>query len=54
MPDRNLTRTTPASPSTPPVQPTIMRTRLSWRDLFTGGRTGPLTILPTTLGRPLS
>jgi hypothetical protein len=35
-------------------QPTIVSTKLTLHDLFTGGWKRPLTGLPTALGRPLA
>jgi len=38
----------------PTAQPTIVSTRLTLHDLFTGGWKRPLAGLPTALGRPLA
>jgi hypothetical protein len=55
MPDQDLPSTpTSRAPATPPVQPTIVSTKPSLHDLFTGGWKRPLTGLPTALGRPLA
>ncbi len=50
MPEQNLPPTT----GPPQAQPTIVSTKLTLRDLFTGGWKRPLTALPTALGRPLA
>jgi len=52
MPIQDLPPTHAADP--PQAQPTIVSTRLTLHDLFTGGWTRPLAGLPTALGRPLA
>lgn len=50
MPDRN-----PSPAADPPqAQPTVVSTKLTLHDLFTGGWKRPLAALPTALGRPLA
>ncbi len=43
----------PAADS-PETRPSIVSTKLTLHDLFTGGWKRPLTGLPTALGRPLA
>jgi hypothetical protein len=50
MPDQSL----PPTADAPQVQPTIVSTKLTLHDLFTGGWKRPLAGLPTSLGRPLA
>ena len=52
MPDQDL----PSIPAVdaPTAQPTIVSTKLTLHDLFTGGWKRPLSGLPTALGRPLA
>lgn len=52
MPDQDL----PPIPAAdaPTAQPTIVSTKLTLHDLFTGGWKRPLAGLPTALGRPLA
>ncbi len=50
--DRNPSPTPLADP--PQAQPTIVSTKPTLHDLFTGGWKRPLTGLPTALGRPLA
>lgn len=50
MPDQNL----PPAADPPQAQPTIVSTKLTLHDLFTGGWKRPLAALPTALGRPLT
>ena len=50
MPDQNL----PPTADPPQAQSTIVSTKLTLHDLFTGGWKRPLTGLPTALGRPLA
>jgi hypothetical protein len=50
MPEQNL----PPTAGPPQAQPTIVSTKLTLHDLFTGGWKRPLAALPTALGRPLA
>ena len=50
MPDQDL----PLAADPPQAQPTIVSTKLTLHDLFTGGWKRPLAALPTALGRPLA
>jgi len=50
MPEQDLS---PAA-EPPQTQPTIISTKLTLHDLFTGGWKRPLAALPTALGRPLA
>jgi hypothetical protein len=52
MPDQDLPPTPAVDP--PQAQPTIVSTKLTLHDLFTGGWKRPLAGLPTALGRPLA
>ncbi|HEU5356616.1 MAG TPA: hypothetical protein VFU65_19255 [Actinocrinis sp.] len=44
----------PTTVGPPQAQPTIVSTKLTLHDLFTGGWKRPLAGLPTALGRPLA
>lgn len=50
MPDQNP----PPVADPPQAQPTVVSTKLTLHDLFTGGWKRPLAALPTALGRPLA
>ena len=50
MPEQNL----PPTADSPQAQPTMVSTKLTLHDLFTGGWKRPLAGLPTALGRPLA
>ncbi len=52
MPDQDLPPTPAAD--VPQAQPTIVSTKLTLHDLFTGGWKRPLTGLSATLDRPLA
>lgn len=52
MPIQDLPPVSAADP--PQAQPTIVSTKLTLHDLFTGGWKRPLAGLPTALGRPLA
>jgi hypothetical protein len=52
MPIQDLPPVPAADPSR--AQPTIVSTKLTLHDLFTGGWKRPLAGLPTALGRPLA
>lgn len=52
MPIQDLPPISAADP--PQAQPTIVSTKLTLHDLFTGGWKRPLAGLPTALGRPLA
>jgi hypothetical protein len=52
MPDQDLSPSPAAD--LPQAQPTIVSTKLTLHDLFTGGWKRPLAGLPTALGRPLA
>jgi len=55
MPDRTPLSAPVSDASTASAaQPTIVSTKPSLHDLFTGGWKRPLTGLPTALGRPLA
>lgn len=52
MPNQNVPPIPAADASQ--AQPTIVSTKLTLHDLFTGGWKRPLAALPTALGRPLA